>query len=405
LSVEGVFEQLPSSYRERYAALLPASANTAAERGRIDQARDHYRRLVKLQPDKGLWKERLEQLKPGVNAVWNFDTGLGSWGLSHDCELSVQKGVLTARTTGDDPSFSTPVSARAGGTAIILRYRTAKPLTLQVFWSDSSGNMGDSRHRDYPIPASAAAWREITLPFWSQGTLNTLRLDLNTARQHPLEIDSIVLRHLEPAATADLWLQLVHQKPDDSLVWLAVAPILAVDENQRAYSDFCGRMAKQFANSKDLEAVERTVKAALLRPNSIDPARLPGKTLDQILDSGMSPDGPAAGWLPWGWAARALWAYRRGDAASAVKYAMKSEESKPQELTRAMNLALVAMAEHQLQHPDRARRVLDEASQLVARRESNPINNDSPNLMIAQILLREAQALVNGKPRPKPAGG
>ncbi len=197
----------------------------------------------------------------------------------------MKNGVLTARTTGDDPSFLTPVGAPAGGTAIVLRYRTAKPLTMQVFWPDSWGNLDDSRHREYPMPASAGAWREITLPFWCLGTMNTLRLDPNTAQQHPLEIDSIVLRHLEPAAAAEIWLQLVQQKPDDSMMWLSLAPILAVAEDQRAYSDFCGRLAKQFAESKRVDAVERAVKSALLRPDSIDPAKLPGKTLGNILDS------------------------------------------------------------------------------------------------------------------------
>src|SRR5262249_42513664 len=54
------------------------------------------------------------------------------------------------------------------------------------------------RHGDYPLPATAGAWREAMLPFSSQGTLNLLRLDPNTASEHPLEMDSVLLRELEP---------------------------------------------------------------------------------------------------------------------------------------------------------------------------------------------------------------
>ncbi len=194
-----VLDALQAGHPDFYAALLPRSASAAAERGQIDQARSLYGRLVKLQPEKGLWKERAEQLRPGVLAAWHFDTGPGQWGLINNCKLSVQEGVLTARTTGPDPHFSTPVSSPAGGKALVLRYRTDETFPMRVFWADASGNFDDSRSRHFPIPASAGAWREISLPFWCKETLGQLRLGPDTADKHPLEIDSIVLRDLEPA--------------------------------------------------------------------------------------------------------------------------------------------------------------------------------------------------------------
>ena len=122
-------------------------------------------------------------------------------------------------------------------------------------------------------------------------------------------------------------LQLVKAMPQDELVWLRVAPVLALAGDQAVYSEFCDRMARQFAATKDPVVAERVVKAALLRPNSIDLGKLPGEILAKSLDDGTAPD-----WLvPWGFCSRALLAYRSGDAESAVKYMKRSEEHKPEE--------------------------------------------------------------------------
>jgi hypothetical protein len=69
-----------------------------------------------------------------------------------------------------------------------------------------------------------------------------------------------------------------------------------------------------------------------------------------------------------------------------------------------MNLAVLAMAQHRLQHPDEARRALEQGSQLRDRLQGEASNKGDPNLLIAQILLREAETLIHGKPKPKPDG-
>ena len=242
-----VLESLQGRHPDSSAALLPKAAPAAAELGKFDLARDLYERLVKLQPDHELWKERLGQLRPGILAVWNFDVGTKSWIVVNNCEITVKNGVLTARTTGNDPNFMTPVSGPAGGKAVVLRYRTDEPFTMEVFWGDSSGGPDESHVARYPIPASATEWREITLPFWCYGTLKTLRLDPNTAKQHPLEIDSIVLRRLEPSSAwnqfpdwvtrkaiidfasgkDEILLSLVERHPDEPLLQVALARKLA----------------------------------------------------------------------------------------------------------------------------------------------------------------------------------
>jgi tetratricopeptide (TPR) repeat protein len=365
-----------------------------------------------------------------VLAVWNFDTGTGRWGAVHNCDLAVKNGVLTVLTTDDDPNFSLPASGPAGGKAIVLRYRTDEAFTMQIFWADSTGALDVSRHLDYPIPASSGDWAEITLPFWCQGILNTLRLDPNTSSEHPLEIDSIVLQNLEStdAWSSDAWMRIIQQQPgmtqtafdffkqserwneaapfglklieqnrEDTQVWLRITPVLALTDDASTYSDFCSRMVQHFAESKNPETAERVVKACLLRADAIDLAKLPGDLLEKSLDDGTVPE-----WLPpWGWGSRALLAYRRGDAESAVKYVAKSEENKPIDLTHALNLAVLAMAQHQLGKAGEAKTALEEASQLITRLKGDPGRKGDHDLLIAEILFHEAEALMKEKEQPQ----
>jgi formylglycine-generating enzyme required for sulfatase activity/tetratricopeptide (TPR) repeat protein len=200
---------------------------------------------------------------------------------------------------------------------------------------------------------------------------------------------------------SQLGLMRIDQTPEDPHVWLHLAPVLVLAGDGTDYPGFCRRMAKQFANSKVPDELDKTIKACLLRPNAIEVARLPGNKLVNSLDSGAAP-----GWLrPYAWSTRALLAYRSGDSASVAKYVAKSHELDARDEIRALNLAVLAMARHQLRYPEKAQQAFDEASQLTARLEADPSFKGNADLLIAQILLREADALIHGKPRPKPAGG
>ena len=220
------------------------------------------------------------------------------------------------------------------------------------------------------------------------------------AIQHQPDLAQAVFDRLKQAdrlsEAALFGLKLVEQKPDDTLVWLQVVPVLALAEDPTVYSSFCGRMAQHFGESKDPETAERVIKASSLRADFIDVAQLPGDLLGKSLDDGTVPDG-----FPlWGWGTRALLAYRRGDAESAVKYVAKSEEFKPIDVAHAFNLAVLAMAQHQLGKADEAKTALEVASQLISRLEEDPNQKGGHDLLIAQILQREAEALINGKTAP-----
>ena len=62
-----------------------------------------------------------------------------------------------------------------------------------------------------------------------------------------------------------------------------------------------------------------------------------------------------------------------------------------------MTLSILALSQHELQESDNARKSLEEASQVITRLKEDPNNKGHYNLMIAEILFREAEAKITGK--------
>lgn len=236
-----VLDLLQTQHPDWYTAMLPSAANLTAQSGYASVARNLYARLSKLQPENQHWAELTQQLRPGTVALWSFDTGLNGWRNPHECELSVRNGVLTSRRTGIDPYFYSSVRSSAGRHVVVLRYRTANPFTLQLFWTGSASWFNDACRRQYAIPAAVGDWQEISLPFVSSENITELRLDPNT--DDLLEIDSIVLRRfnpveswneaegyairkalLEDTSPGEDWLEpLIKLHPDDAQLQLALA--------------------------------------------------------------------------------------------------------------------------------------------------------------------------------------
>jgi serine/threonine protein kinase/Flp pilus assembly protein TadD len=190
---------------------------------------------------------------------------------------------------------------------------------------------------------------------------------------------------------AEFGVNIVEQKKDlQSWSWLPIAAVLARAADQAQYADFCDLMLQRFGDSVDTYDAERVTKVCLLRPNIIAIRRLPSDKFTKLLDDGTAPDDLT----PWGWATRALLAYRSGNAKAAAAYVSKSEESNPIDVTRAMNLAVLAMAKHQLQHAAEARTTLEASSQLLLRLNADPDKQGEHDVLIADILFREAAELL-----------
>ena len=231
----------------------------------------------------------------------------------------------------------------------------------------------------------------IALKRWEPAKADWLRV----IRLQPDQLQQAfyVFRNAEQwSMAAEFGQRLLEKQPQESL--LTVATVIALSGDENAYAEFRKWIAQQPA--KDGEAAERVIKTSLLRASGFDIAALPSGTLIEALASGNHPE-----WFPaWGWVTRALLAYRSGDADSAVKYVAKSEEHKPEQFTHAMSLAVLALAQHKLNHSDEARTALAEASRVITRLKENPGNIGHPDLLIADILRREAETLINGQTKP-----
>jgi tetratricopeptide (TPR) repeat protein len=419
-SVHQVLDALQARHPARYTALLPGLASTAAERGRIDHARALYERLAEWQPENALWHERIEQLRPGVNALWNFDTGLGQWGNASHCELSVQNGVLTARTTGHDPQFSTPAGGRSGGHALVLRYRARNSFTMQIYWADSYGGFDESRHLDCPIPAAAGEWRETTLPFVSQGRLTALRLDLNTAGEHPLEIDSIILRQLEPGdvemipANADLLIALAADsqsagrtrdavgmlavaslgKPQDTILSMKVAALQVWFGMEQEYAATRQQILASAKDTGDVFTADRAAKACSLLTSS-DPAEL-----QAALALGRKAVKLGQGGGAWNLLALGMAEYRLGNYPAADRALRAAAEAdRDNAIVTGMSPFYRAMSLFRQGQADEARQLAIETAEKMRplpADDQNPLsgNADHDTLML-WLAYKEAKALIN----------
>lgn len=210
-----------------------------------------------------------------------------------------------------------------------------------------------------------------------------------------IELDS---DQLEPAFKAytqaeqlpDSWeigLQYIDAEPDNAIRWLEVAPTLVLAGESERYAAFCDRAVGQFADTTKPAVSERITKSTLLLPDAINLDTLPTQPFVDSLENGTATDFQQ----PWFWTARALLGYRTGDAEAAIKYATRSEEHSPTEVTRALTLSVLALAQHQQGNTDKATTALQEATQLLEKLQQKP-GVFLADLQMAKVLHGEAKA-------------
>ncbi|MCA9051508.1 MAG: hypothetical protein KDA89_22375 [Planctomycetaceae bacterium] len=183
--------------------------------------------------------------------------------------------------------------------------------------------------------------------------------------------------------------KLVDSSPTRSDRWLQVSSVAALVGDE-PYRDFCRRCAKQFDGTTNASVAERVIKVCLIRPGVIDPETLPREPLAKALEEKTLPEGVQ----PWGWSALALLACRRGDAEAALNYVEKSESLRHRRVTHLLNLAVLVLAEHQLEHTEKAQQAFEEMSRLFTqeRDTTRDLNHD---LLIAEILLQECREMLD----------
>lgn len=182
--------------------------------------------------------------------------------------------------------------------------------------------------------------------------------------------------------------RLIEERPNDSMLWLLKqASVLAVAENPEAYRSFCERIAKQFGKTQDANRATHVIKACLLQPATIDVAQLPVEAFVKPLDNGTTPEGARH----FRWGLRGLLALRSGDAELAVKSIGQAQAHNPTEVSSAFNLSVLALAQHERKQFNEAQITLAEASKIINRLKTDPSQKGHHDLLIAEILFREAK--------------
>ncbi|MCA9062159.1 MAG: tetratricopeptide repeat protein [Planctomycetaceae bacterium] len=237
--------------------------------------------------------------------------------------------------------------------------------------------------------------------------LDVARADWKRAHELDAELVTTTLKTaFETASQAEHWQEAVRYgwqwlelKPVDEFRWMQVATALARSGNASEYSAFCERAATQYAGTEIGGTSERVTKMTLLLPGAIDPARLPSQPLTKYLDQAA---GAKGGHLPWFWSTRALLAYRTGDSASAIRYVARAEEHKPVDVTRAMALSILALAQHRVGKIDEATAMLQQATELAAaiRQQTLAKGSNVADVQIAEVLLREATQVIGATGKP-----
>ena len=184
----------------------------------------------------------------------------------------------------------------------------------------------------------------------------------------------------------------------NSIRWLHYGPLLAMINDDDAYRRCCNEMLAEFGQNKGIYHQERICKTCLIKPGMIDVNDVPDRW-ETFLDL---PSKPTAmkGWLPWGWNARAMLAYRSGEFDKAKKYAEKSMSFELAGISDVLNQTVLALAEYQLGHREAAQSALKSAQSTFqsSLKVANDFHHDH---VIARAWLKEAESTI--RPNVNPA--
>jgi serine/threonine protein kinase/tetratricopeptide (TPR) repeat protein len=207
----------------------------------------------------------------------------------------------------------------------------------------------------------------------------------------------------------------VAAKPGDRLLWTKAAPRLILAGDVEGYRQLCKRMFEQFRDTTLPEQADSLCKLLLLLPDGSGGLELPSRIVAEAVEKPTT-EPYYRGWF---YACLALVAYRDGkfeQAADCGKNSLAIKESG--EDAAGLALLVLAMAQHQSQQADQARKSLADATALIppelATLGSGDYQGPMPvaakivgnDWLIAEVLRREAALLIlKDARRPLDAAG
>jgi len=112
---------------------------------------------------------------------WDFAAGAEDWRAVNQCELAAHDGLLTVRSSGNDPYLAGPAAAAGSEFIVRLRIKSQTDGAGQIFWS-STKHPGSAAERvaDFPMTHDGQ-WHEYDVRLAIDGDLTGLRLDPGSA--------------------------------------------------------------------------------------------------------------------------------------------------------------------------------------------------------------------------------
>lgn len=145
---------------------------------------------------------------PFVTETFNFQPDMQGWTLANQITTyRLEDGKLKGKTSGIDPTITSPVLSAADQGGVVIQFKTDKAATFRLYWSTTEGGLSESRAVSYALNASTD-WQTLKFdlrnhPQWAGKTITGLRIDPSIASGQTFEIDSVTLLDVEGVEDAD----------------------------------------------------------------------------------------------------------------------------------------------------------------------------------------------------------
>jgi len=184
--------------------------------------------------------------------------------------------------------------------------------------------------------------------------------------------------------------------PDENLNWYQLAPLLLETGDTGGYREHCHAMLARFGTTNAPPIAGRTAKVCLLLP--LGGADLAAATKLAETAVTLGEDDP---WAAYNEFAKGLAEYRQANFAQAVEWTQKALSQPGTGLdTHVQAYSVLALALHRLNKAGEAREALSKATELAGAKlpglDSGDLGPNWHDWIIAQTLLREAKALIEG---------
>ncbi len=267
------------------------------------------------------------------------------------------------------------------------------------------------------IVALYRVWHSEKLPDWqpklaavsARAFEEEIARDTESIQREQPDVDALRRRGLLLAthcrwkeAAADT-ARLIELEPNDHTLYHALAPLLVQSGDLSGYRLHCAQELARFAGTSDPNTADRMAKNCLILPDSGVDLNAISAWADTAVTAGK---GISAG-LPWFQFCKGLAEYRQGHFASAVDWTQKA-------LSRAVDIPeldveaymVLAMAQYRSDNAGEANAAFAKGVEIAERKlpklDSGGYLGDLwTDWIIAQVLMREAQALLRPPAPPK----